>query len=134
MHGHFTGCSLTELWNLPAADATFLSDVSLLNDSAAQYPSCDDDSVGSAVLVNTTLNTATVAYYNGTTPGSTACFMCNNGDIGYELNTTMNERVCQRDGTWSRSPTICSTYDMNSIHGVLNTIASMGCTAEICLV
>ena len=41
----------------------FLPDVSLLNDTAAQYPSCDVGSVGSVVLKNTTINTATVAYY-----------------------------------------------------------------------
>ena len=52
-----------DLWNLPAADTSILTDVSLLNDSAAQYQSCDAGSVGSAVLMNTTLNTATVAYY-----------------------------------------------------------------------
>ena len=94
-----------ELWNLPAADANFLYNVSLLNDTA-QYPSCDAESFGSAVLKNTTLNTATVAYYTGTTPGSTACFVCDESS-GYELNTDINERVCQSDGTWSRSPTIC---------------------------
>ena len=64
-----------ELWDLSATDATFLTDVSLLNVSTAQYPSCDDVSVGSVVLENTTLNMATVAYYTGTTPGSTACFV-----------------------------------------------------------
>ena len=58
---HFIGCSPRDLWNLAAAtDATLLSDVSLLDD-AAQYPSCDAGSVGIAALVNTTLNTATVA-------------------------------------------------------------------------
>ena len=107
-----------ELWDLSATNASFLSDVSLLNDSAAQYPSCDDVSVGSAVLVNTTLNTATVAYYTGTTPGSRACFVCDESSE-YELNTAINERVCQRDGTWSRSPTICSTYDIYVCYGVL---------------
>ena len=94
-----------ELWDLPAADANFLFNVSLLED-AAQYPSCGDGSVGSAVLVNTTLNTATVTYYTGTTPGSTACFVCDKSSR-YELITNINERVCQSDGTWSRSPTIC---------------------------
>jgi len=94
-----------ELWNLPAADDNFLFNVSLLED-AAQYPNCSGSSGGSAVLVNTTLNTATVAYYNGTTPGSTACFVCDESS-GYELITNINERVCQSDGTWSRSPTVC---------------------------
>ena len=92
-----------DLWDLSAAaDANFLFNVSLLED-AAQYPSCDDNSVGSAVLMNTTLNTATVAYYNGTTPGSTACFVC---DDGLELN---ERRVCQRDATWSGSPFVCES-------------------------
>ena len=103
LHDHFTGCNLTELWNPPAAGATFLSDVSLLNDSA-QYQSCDAASVGSAVLVNTTLNTATVAYYSGTTASSTACFVC---DEGYELNSTTTERDCQPNGLWSGSPIVC---------------------------
>ena len=58
---------------MSAPGVTLLSDVSLLDDSA-RYPSCDDESVGSAVLKNTTYNTATVAYYTGTTPGSMACF------------------------------------------------------------
>ena len=102
---HFIGCSPRDLWNLPAADATFLPDVSLLDD-AAQYPSCDDSSVGSAVLVNTTLNTATVAYYSGTTPGSRACFVCDD-DSGYKLNKVTAERNCQNDGTWSGSPITC---------------------------
>ena len=92
-----------ELWNLPATDATFLSDVSLL-ENAAQYPSCDDSSVGSVVLRNTTLNTATVAYYTGTTPGSRACFICDESN-GYATTTT--ERVCQPEATWSGSPSIC---------------------------
>ena len=104
MHGHFTGCSPGNLWNLLAADANFLSDVSLLNDTASRYPSCDAGSVGSAVLVNITL--ATVAYYNGTTAGSRACFVCDESS-GYELNTTINERVCLSDGTWSGSPIAC---------------------------
>ena len=92
-----------ELWDLPAADGDFLLDVSSLNDSAAQYPSCDDGSIGSVVLVNATLNTATVAYYTGTTPGSMACFVCNNG---FELN---ENRVCQHDATWSGSPIVCGS-------------------------
>ena len=102
-----TGCSVMELWNLPAAaDANFLRDVTLLNDTAPQYPSCDGKSVGSAVLVNTTLNTATVAYYNGTTAGSRACFVCSDGS-GYQLNSTVATRLCQRDALWSGSAIIC---------------------------
>ena len=102
---HFTDCSLMELWDLPATDATFLSDISLLNNNnAAQYPSCTNGSVGSVVLMNTTLTTATVAYYTGTAPGSRACFVCNN-EGGYEL--TANERLCQSNSTWSGSPITC---------------------------
>ena len=86
----------------------FLSDVSLLNDSAAQYPSCDDSSVGGVVLEDTTLNTVTVAYYNGTTPGSTACFVCDESN-GYEPNIATTNRLCQRDGTWSGSLILCGT-------------------------
>ena len=92
-----------ELWNLPAAGVTFLSNLSSLEDSV-HYPSCGAGSVGSIVLVNTTLDTATVAYYTGTTPGSRTCFVC---DEGYEINTTTNERVCQRNGLWSRNPIVC---------------------------
>ena len=101
---HFADCFLDELWNLPATDAIYLSDVSSLNDSAAHYPNCDDASIGSAVLVNTTLNTATVAYYTGTTSGSRACFVC---EDGYELSTTTTERFCQSNGLWSGKPIIC---------------------------
>ena len=82
-----------------------MNDVSLL-DNPAQYRSCVTESVGNAVLKNTALNIATVAYYNGTTPGSRACFVCN----GHELNTTINERVCQSDATWSGSPVTCGMY------------------------
>ena len=105
LYGHFTACNLTELWDQPAPGATFLSDVSLLRD-AAQYPSCNDSSVGSVVLENTTLNTATVAYYTGTTSGSMACFVCNDG---YELNTTTRERLCKRSGLWSGNSVVCGT-------------------------
>ena len=105
LYGHFTDCNTTELWNLSDPGVTFLPDVSLLDDSA-QYPSCDDGIVGSAVLMNTTLNTATVAYYTGTTPGSRACFVCDEGSE-YELNTTTTERVCQSNGTWSGSLITC---------------------------
>ena len=105
LYGHFTACNITELWNLPAPGVTLLSDVSLLNTSAARYPSCNDSSVGSTVLENTTLNTATVAYYTGVTSGASACFVCNDG---YELNTTTtDERFCQGNGLWSGNPTIC---------------------------
>ena len=105
LYDHFTACNITELWNQHAPGVTFLSDVSLL-DEAAQYPSCDDRSVGSVVLVNTTLNTATVAYYTGTTPDSTVCFVCNDG---YELNTTISARFCKGSGLWSGDFIACST-------------------------
>ena len=96
-----------ELWNLSATtNNTFLRNVSLL-DNAAQYDSCVTESVGSAVLKDTALNIATVAYYNGTTPGSRVCFVCD----GHELNTTINERFCQSDATWSGSPIACGMYN-----------------------
>ena len=101
LHSLFPGRALEPT----AAGATFLPDVSLLNDSA-QYPSCDAGRVGSAVLENTTLNTTTVAYYTGTTPGSSACFVCDVSN-GYELNTVTNERVCRSNGTWSGSAIMC---------------------------
>ena len=94
-----------ELWDLPANGFSFLSDVSLLDD-ATEYPSCDDGSVGSAVLKDTTLNIATVAYYNGNATGSRACFVCNNGS-GYELNTAANVRVCQTNALWSGNSIVC---------------------------
>ena len=100
----YTGCNLTELWNLPAVGTSFLSDITRL-DNGAQYPSCDDGSVGSVVLRNTRMDTATVAYYTGTTPGSRACFVCDE-NIGYELNNT-NVRICQSNGLWSGNPTVC---------------------------
>ena len=109
-----TGCSVMELWNLPAADANFLPDVSVLNDSAGQYPSCDAGSVGSAVLVNTTLNTATVAYYNGTTAGSRVCFVCSDGS-GYQLNSTIAERLCQKNALWSGSAIICGMLQICNV-------------------
>ena len=105
---HFTDCPLEELWDLPDADANFIIDVSLL-DEAAQYPSCVAGSVGSAVLMNTTLNTATVAYYTGTTPGSRACFVCNESGQ-YGLNAAINERFCLINGTWSGDAIICGMY------------------------
>ena len=94
-----------ELWDLLAAGVTLLSDVSLLDD-ATQYPSCVAGSVESVVLRNTTLNTATVAYYTGTTAGSTACFICNDG---YQLNTTISARFCSGSGLWSGDSIACST-------------------------
>ena len=108
-----TGCSLNELWNLPA-NATFLPDVSLLKENAAEYPSCDDTSIGSVVFVNTTLNTATVAYYNGNRTDSRACFVCDKSN-GYELDTTTTERVCQIDGTWSGISTVCGMLWSSSV-------------------
>ena len=94
-----------ELWNL-SSGVTVLSDVSLLGD-ATQYPSCDVGSVASFVLKNTILNTATVAYYTGTTPGSRACFVCDESS-GYEL--TANERRCQSNSTWSGSSMTCGMF------------------------
>ena len=105
---HFTDCSPRQLWNLPATGFNFLTDVSLL-DNAVQYQSCDVGSVGSAVLNDTRFNTATVAYYSGNTPGSSACFVCNN-DSEYELNTTMSVRFCRSNGTWSKSAITCGMY------------------------
>ena len=96
-----------DFWNLPAADAIYLSDVSLLNYSSIQYPSCDDETVGSAVLVNTTLKTATVAYYSGTTAGSTACFVCDESSEYAPNTSTTTERVCRSNGTWSGSAIAC---------------------------
>ena len=97
-----------ELWDLSATYTTFLHDVSLLDD-ATQYESCVTGSVGSVVLKDTRLGTSTVAYYIGITPGSRACFVCDENS-GYELNTTTNERICQSDATWSESPITCGMY------------------------
>ena len=94
-----------ELWNLSTTNTTFLHDVSLLDD-ADQYHSCVHGSVGSAVLKDSRLSTSTVAYYTGITPGSIACFVCDENS-GYELNTTTNERICQSDATWSEDPITC---------------------------
>ena len=104
-----SGCSPRDLWDLPAADTNFLTDVSLLED-AAQYSNstCGADSVESAVLNDDRLNTATVAYYTGRTPGSTACFVCDRSNE-YAPNITA-VRVCQRNGTWSGSPIICGMF------------------------
>lgn len=101
---HFTDCSLEGL----RTGATFMTDVSSLDYAAVQYPSCDAEIRWSFVLLDTKLNTTTVAYYNGTTPGSRVCFVCDKSN-GYVLNTTFSERYCQSDGTWSRTPTICGT-------------------------
>ena len=100
------GCSLMELWDLSSTNAIFLNDISLL-DNAAQYRSCVTDNNSSAVVKDTALNITTVAYYNGTTPGSRACFVCDE----YELNVTINERVCQTDATWSGGPITCGMYN-----------------------
>ena len=97
-----------ELWNLSTTTTTFLHDVSLL-DGAAQYHSCVTGGVGSAVLKDSRLNTPTIVYYTGITPGSRACFVCDE-DSGYELNTTTNERICQSDATWSGGPMTCGMY------------------------
>ena len=96
-----TDCSLMELWNLPATNTTVS-----LDDADVMYASCYDGSVGNAALKNATLNTNTVAYYNGTTPDSRVCFVCDENS-GYKHNTTSNERVCQSDATWSEGPIIC---------------------------
>ena len=122
-HDHLTGCSLMDLWNLPATDATILTDISFLNDSAAQYQSCDASSVGSIALVNTTLNTATVAYYTGTTAGSRACFVCDESS-GYELSATITERFCQRNALWSENAILCGTGCINYYHrwGLLQSL------------
>ena len=99
---------MEEFWDRSAVGFTFLPDVSLLND-AAQYPSCDAGYIGSAVWEDATLNTATVAYYTGTTAGSSACFVCDE-DSGYELNATIHERVCRHNGTWSGSMIMCGMF------------------------
>ena len=100
------GCSPMELWNLSTTNTTFLRDVSLVDD-AVQYQSCVIGSAGSAVLKkDSRLGTSPVAYYTGITPGSKACFVCDE-DGGYELNTTTNERICQSDATWSEGPITC---------------------------
>ena len=93
-----------DLWNLPATGFTFLQAVNLLQ-NAAQYPSCGNtSSAGSAVLVDKILSITTVTYYTGTTPGSRACFVCDENSMP---NTTFIERVCQSDATWSGSPILC---------------------------
>ena len=101
-----------ELWNLPAIGLRFQTSL----DAAAQYPSCDAGSVGSVVLVNTTLNTVTVAYYTGTTAGSTACFVCDESSEYTPNTTTTAERVCRSNGSWSGSPIICGMYLMKFLH------------------
>ena len=91
-----------ELWDLSTTNTTFLRDVTLLNNAA----SCVTGSVGSVALKDSRLSTSTVAYYTGITPGSRACFICDENS-GYELNTTTNERICQSDATWSEGPITC---------------------------
>ena len=110
LHDRFTDCSLEELKNQSTAGVTFLTDASSLDDVAAQYLRCDTG----IRMLDTKLDTATVAYYNGTTPGSRVCFICDKSK-GYALNTTFNETYCQKDGTWSRSSTICGTMFKNLI-------------------
>ena len=112
-----------ELWNLSTTNTTFLNDVSLLDD-AAQYESCINGSVGSAALKDSRLSTSTVVYYTGTTPGSTACFVCDE-NRGYELNTTTNERICQSDATWSEGPITCGMYVHLSQIGCLTLISAL---------
>ena len=107
LHDHLTDCTLEELWNLTATNATFMPDVSLL-DAATKYQNCGTGSVGSAALKDTRLNITTVAYYNGITPGSKACFVCDENS-GYEHSTATYQRVCKHDATWSRRPIICGT-------------------------
>ena len=98
-----------KLWNLSAPGVSFLPTVTVLDDTT-QYPSCINRSAGSVVLMNTALNTATVAYYSGITPGSTACFVCEESS-GYELSTTTTtERVCQSNTLWSGSPITCGMF------------------------
>ena len=98
-----------ELWNLSTTTTTtFLRDVNLLDD-AVQYRNCINGSVGSAVLKHSRLNTSTVVYYTGVTPGSRACFVCDENS-GYKLNTTNSERICQSDATWSEGPMTCGMY------------------------
>ena len=110
-----------ELWNLSTTNMTFLRDVSLLDD-AAQYRNCVTGSVGSAILKDSRLSTSTVVYYTGITPGSRACFVCDENS-GYELNTSTNERICQSDATWSEDPITCGMY---VIH-----LAQAGCLTQI---
>ena len=102
-----------ELWNLSAPGVRFLPNVTVLDD-ATQYPSCDNRTVRSVVLMNTALNTATVAYYSGTIPGSTACFVC---DVSSEYEQSTSTRVCQSNSTWSGSPITCG---MLSIYNYSN--------------
>ena len=111
-----------ELWNLSNTNMTFLRDVSLLDD-ATQYRSCINGSVGSAVLKDSRLSTSTVVYYTGVTPGSRACFVCDENS-GYELNTTTIERICQIDATWSEGPITCGMYVHLSQIGCLITLIS----------
>ena len=112
-----------ELWNLSTTNTTFLHDVNLLDD-AAQYQSCVTESVGSAALKDSRLSASTVAYYTGITPGSRACFVCDENS-GYELNTTTNERICQSDATWSKGPITCGKYVIYLQHTCLTQTAPL---------
>ena len=114
LHDHLTECSPEELWNLTATSTTFFPDVSLLDDGT-KYSSCDVGSVGSAALKDARLNITTVAYYNGTTPGSEVCFVCEENS-GYELSrATSYKRVCESDARWSRSPIICGMLFLSDL-------------------
>ena len=53
----FSSAGVTLQRNVSSLTVAFLSDVSLLDDDV-QYLSCDDGSVGSVVLVSTTLRLA----------------------------------------------------------------------------
>ena len=81
---HFTACFLEDLWNLLTTGFALLSDNSVLK-NAVQYQTCDTGSVGSVLLIDNKLNTATVVYYTGITPRSSACFVCDESS-GYELS------------------------------------------------
>ena len=125
-----TGCILMELWNLQATGLTFLTDISLLH-NAIHYRSCDAGSIGSVALENTRLDTDTVAYYTGTTPGSRACFVCD-GSNGYVPNiTTTAERVCQSNGSWSGSPILCGMLRL-TISYCLACIVMIYVRSKIC--
>ena len=80
------------------------------------------------MLLNTTLNTTTLACYDGTTPGSVASFFCS--DI-YELNTTTDERMCVMSGnnaTWTGNPVACGKITLILMVHII-TVLHM-CTIE----
>lgn len=91
-----------KLWNFSTTYTAFLNDSGLPGD-AAKYQSCFTENFRSVILKDTALDVVAVVYYNGTTPGSRVCFICD----GHESNTTINERVCQSDASWSGSPIAC---------------------------